>query len=114
MPRFYFNTEDQRDREGTELESLAIAKCQAITLAGRLICEAADTFWDKAEWSLTVTNETGLTLFQLSITGTEAPVLWSERTKRAASASPTPLENRRFPPQPRRALSTPKRTFEWR
>jgi hypothetical protein len=89
MPKYFFNSEDHQDDEGTELDSLAVAKCQAIKMAGEIICDAADTFWDKAEWTLTVTNESGLTLFQLSIVGTDAMALWSRETPHASSASPS-------------------------
>jgi hypothetical protein len=73
MPRYYFHTDDLRDPEGSELESLVVAKCEAVKLAGRIICDASDTFWNNAEWSMTVTDEKGLTLFQLQIVGTDAP-----------------------------------------
>ena len=89
MPKFYFNTEGQVDDEGTELESLAIAKCQAIKMAGEIICDEAESFWEKAEWTLTVSNEAGLTLFQLSIVGTESPAVRLMASARATSASPS-------------------------
>jgi hypothetical protein len=38
-----------------------------------MICDEADQFWDKAEWNMTVTDDRGLTLFQIHILGTEAP-----------------------------------------
>ena len=67
MPRYYFNVHDNLgliDDEGVELENLAVAKRQAIRFAGAVICDAAATFWDDAEWVLTVEDETSSTLFQ--------------------------------------------------
>ena len=82
MPTFHFHTDDQRDHDGTELPSLQAAKCEAVKVAGRVICDEADEFWDKAVWTLTVADDRGLTLFQLQIVGIEAPVI----RNRSASA----------------------------
>ena len=73
MPRFHFHSDGQRDTDGTELDSVKDAKCAAVKMAGQIICEEAGEFWDKAEWTMTVTDDRGLTLFQLQIIGTEAP-----------------------------------------
>ena len=76
MPKYHFHIDDggsAPDREGVELENLAVAKCEAIRMAGRIICDAAASFWDRAEWTMTVTDDTGLTMFTLQIVGTEAP-----------------------------------------
>ena len=77
MPRFYFNIDDglsTLDVEGTEIGSLAEARCQAIKMAGHIMCEAAGTFWDHhSEWIMTVTDEQRLTMFTLQICGTDAP-----------------------------------------
>ena len=86
MPRFHFNINDERDDEGSELDTLAEAKCAAIKLAGRTICEDAAVFWDRMEWGMTVSDEMGLTLFQLGIIGTEAPVIQGHSSRRSASA----------------------------
>lgn len=75
MPRFYFHTDDQRDSEGAELADVGVAKCEAMKLAGQIICEEADSFWDKSQWTMTVADESGLTLFQLHIVGTEAAAI---------------------------------------
>lgn len=73
MRRYYFHTDSQRDLNGVYLASLADAKCEAMAVAGRMICDQADTFWDAAEWCLTVSDQDNLTLFQLNLMGTEAP-----------------------------------------
>ena len=41
MPRFFFHVEDRPDDEGTELPSVAAAKCEAVRYAGKLICDEA-------------------------------------------------------------------------
>jgi hypothetical protein len=76
MPQYFFHIEDGTsavDPDGFELKDLAEAKCEAVIMAGRMICDASKEFWDRAEWQMTVTDDTGLTLFMLDIIGTEAP-----------------------------------------
>jgi hypothetical protein len=76
MPRYFFHIEDGlaiHDDEGAELKDLAVAKCEAVKLAGQMICDAAGSFWNKEEWKMTVSDETGLTLFCLHFLGIEAP-----------------------------------------
>lgn len=93
MPRYYFNIDNGQaipDVKGIELKNLAAAKCEAIQMAGRLICDAAATFWDRAEWSMTVTDATGLTLFRLEIMGTEAPAAQLTHP-RSAELGPVPI-----------------------
>ena len=75
MPRFYFHVEGRPDEEGTELPSVPAAKCEAVRYAGRLICDEAERFWDSAEFGLIVTDEKGLILFSLTLSGTEAPAI---------------------------------------
>jgi hypothetical protein len=78
MPRYYFHIEDGssiRDTDGVDLDSFAEAKCAAVKLAGRVICDSAGEFWDRAEWSLTVADERGLTLCTLDVIGTQAPAM---------------------------------------
>ena len=78
MPRYFFHIEGcPRDDEGVEVETLAQAKCEAVDMAGRLICEESNTFWEKREWAMTVANERGLTLFSLTFFATEAAALAS-------------------------------------
>ncbi|WP_404711193.1 DUF6894 family protein [Sphingomonas sp. MMS24-J13] len=76
MPRFHFNINDSFDHEGTVLASVQAAKCEAVKLAGRVICEEhADSFWLSREWTMSVTDDQNLLLFQLVMLGTEAPAL---------------------------------------
>ena len=76
MPRYFFNVDGlPPDSEGTEMKDVAIAKCEAVKLAGRHICDAAGDFWDTQDWGLTVTDDIGLTLFSLRFMGMDAPSL---------------------------------------
>lgn len=73
MPRFFFHVEDGPDDLGVELPSLADAKCEAARYAGKLLSDAAESFWIAAQINMTVTNEIGLALFVVNISGTDAP-----------------------------------------
>jgi hypothetical protein len=75
MSFYYFHVNDESESTSFHAADLAAAKCEATRMAGRIICDDALTFWDKAEWSLTVTDEGGLTLFQLQFIGTDAPAI---------------------------------------
>jgi hypothetical protein len=75
VPRYFFNVDETLDQEGQEIATLAAAKCQAVTFAGRTICDIAGEFWDAGDFSLTVTNDDGLILFTLRCVGTEAPAI---------------------------------------
>jgi hypothetical protein len=84
MPRFHFNLDDQPDEQGLELTDLAAAKCEALEFAARHICDAANAFWDREEWTLRVTDERGLTLMQLHIVGTQSAATSAKVSHRVA------------------------------
>ena len=80
MPRFYFHTNNPsegfaQDDEGLEFSSIHEAKCQGVAYAGRLLQDVAETFWDDADFELTVTDDKGLILFVMRVFGTEAPAI---------------------------------------
>jgi len=85
VPRFFFHIEGgsalEDDAEGFDLMNIAEAKCEAVRFAGRLICDAASTFWDVGDFHMTVSDERGLTLFELRFVGTEAPSIRPNRTR---------------------------------
>jgi hypothetical protein len=92
MPRYFFHIEDGAstpDDEGTELEDLAVAKCEAVKLAGQVMCDAAGDFWEKEEWKLTATDEHGLVLFCLQFVATESPATssWASRKQNVGKLS---------------------------
>jgi hypothetical protein len=93
MPRYFFHINDgvaNRDEEGTVLKDLATAKCDGVKLAGQAICDAGEAFWDKQEWTLTATDEAGLTLFSLHLVGFEAPAAVGARHADTIVAVPVP------------------------
>ena len=75
MPIFHFVVQDGSEAVALELPNIAAAKCEAARYAGRLLCDAADTFWGNAEFAMTVTDEIGLVLFSLTMSGIDAPVI---------------------------------------
>jgi hypothetical protein len=78
VPQYHFNiSEGASGLAGAvaNLHDLTAAKCEAVKLAGRTICYEAAEFWSRDEWILTVSDENGLTLFQLQIVGTDAPAV---------------------------------------
>lgn len=90
MPRYFFHIEDgltTRDEEGIELKDVSVAKCEAVKLAGQMICDSAGSFWDRQEWKQTATNEGELTLFCLHFVGIEAPAAMVRRDPSLISAS---------------------------
>jgi hypothetical protein len=73
VPRYFFDIDDAvPDTEGTEIKDLTEAKCEAVKMAGRIICDQAADFWDRAEWNMTVSDETRLTMFTLHVVGVQA------------------------------------------
>jgi len=75
VPRFFFQINGSPHDVGMDLPDIATAKCEAVRYAGRLICEEADRFWDKADFTMTVTDEGGLVLFSMILSGVDAPVI---------------------------------------
>ena len=82
--RYYFHTDHRRDLEGIELPSLTAAKCHAMNLVSKLVCDDVKAFFDMGDLRLTITSETGLSMFQLEIVGTDSPSVRS--TARSVSA----------------------------
>jgi hypothetical protein len=77
MPRYSFHVDDgsSPDDDGVEVADIAVAKCEAVKLAGQLVCEAAGEFWGKKDFGVTVANAAGLTLFSLRFVGSEAAAM---------------------------------------
>ena len=72
MPRFYFHTEtDVRatDFEGQEFSSYEDARREAIQTCGQMMKDAAVAFWGSRPWNVSVTDETGLILWEIYIDG---------------------------------------------
>lgn len=77
MPRFHFKVDGPPDDLGMDLPNLATAKCEAVRYVGRLLCGRASEFWDTGDFTMTVADEQGLTLFSLQFSAVEAPAIRS-------------------------------------
>ncbi len=76
MPSYHFEVNGPADggyARVVEFSDHAEAKREALKLAGTLVADAAETFWDKPEWMLIVRDDAGMTLFQLQVLGAEGP-----------------------------------------
>ena len=72
MARYFFHTQtDTRlsDDEGVELTSPTEARALAIKTAGELMRDSPEPFWGSRPWTVVVTNETGLILWEISMDG---------------------------------------------
>lgn len=80
MPQYLFNTNDDSplDVNGTQLSDIAEARCEAVTRAGRLICDAGGKYWKRQELCMSVADGDGLTLFSLHFFGTDAAAVLLE------------------------------------
>ena len=68
MPRYYFHVIDGReiiDNEGTELSALKEARVEAIHLAGSILRDEGDKFWNGEQWHMTVTDASGQSVLKL-------------------------------------------------
>jgi len=68
MPRYFFHVIDGRDiidNEGSELADLKKSRAEAIQLAGAILRDEGDTFWNGQEWHMDVTDASGLSVLKL-------------------------------------------------
>jgi len=68
MPRYFFHVIDGRsiiDNQGSELASLKEARVEAIQLAGAILRDEGDTFWNGQEWHMDVTDASGQSVLKL-------------------------------------------------
>lgn len=78
MQRYFFHVRDgevYEDLQGTLLEDLSAARAEAMRFAGALLGDIPEKFWSSGEWHMTVTDEMGLTKFQLTFVATESPAI---------------------------------------
>jgi hypothetical protein len=74
---YHFNVHDGQaypDTLGTECLTLDAARIEAVRRIGRLLAEEAARFWTGDDWTMDVTDPTGLTMFSLRFMATNAPV----------------------------------------
>jgi hypothetical protein len=78
MARYHFHIRDRQslpDTVGIEMADLVAARVEAVRLSGEMLKWHAETFWNDGEWSLEVTDHTGLTLFTLYFLAVEAATI---------------------------------------
>ena len=77
MPLFFFDVDDgdehNGDRYGVELTDVLEATREAATLAGELLRDRPDHFWNTRDWKLTVEDSGGLVLFTIVMVAHVAP-----------------------------------------
>jgi hypothetical protein len=83
MAQFFFHTEDGRsvsDDEGTELETLAAARVEAVRVLGDILRENPDEVLATGQLRLTVTDAAGLIYFALDLAATDAAAGRAQRS----------------------------------
>jgi hypothetical protein len=76
MPLYLFNIDgEEPDEVGVNCDTLAKAKCAASELAGQIMCDESEAFWESQEWGMTVTNEAGRALFTMSFFARETAAI---------------------------------------
>lgn len=71
MERYHFRTDEQSDATGVRLASLAAVKCEAAKIGASTICAASDEVWQTSQWTVTVTDDSGLRILELQVIGTD-------------------------------------------
>lgn len=99
MPRFFFRIHDGADypdTQGTELSDWREAQVEAVRRAGTIIADTARQVKLGEDWSMEVTNETGLVLFRLDFhISSSAAVMgsdWRKDGPSSAGHAPQPPE----------------------
>ena len=75
MPVYHFNVRDGAnipDPDGTHLPDLRSARVEAVKLAGRLLMDEPESFWEGSNWHVEVTDHSGVILFRLDFMATDA------------------------------------------
>jgi hypothetical protein len=73
MPRYFFQLPAQAtpDTEGVELPDLDAARRVAVHAACGMIAEGVEEFCQTGEWRMTVSDEDGLALFNLTFVASD-------------------------------------------
>ncbi len=89
MPRYFFHVIDGRsiiDREGTEFPNLRYARAEAIRLAGAILPDEGDEFWDGTEWHMNVTDASGQSVLKLRFSADDQGIAPEENQEAGAPA----------------------------
>ena len=77
---FRFQIEGEPSAEEWNFPTVAAAKCAALKYASEVVCDETQKFWDSGSFQLTVSDEKGLALFALMISGIESPSIRMHQT----------------------------------
>lgn len=72
MPHYHFHVRsntDAPDTFGSHHPDFDAARVAAVKMAGQMLKDSADAFWEGDEWELTVADPRGLTLCSILIIG---------------------------------------------
>jgi hypothetical protein len=72
MPTYFFHSQTESrmtDVEGTELGGPIEARREAIRTCGEMMKDSPESFWGSRPWTVTVTDHTGLILWEISMDG---------------------------------------------
>ena len=89
MPRYFFHVIDGRsiiDNEGTELSGLTEARTEAIRLAGAILRDEGDTFWNGTEWHMNVTDASRRSVLKLRFSADDQGIAPHEDRETTAPA----------------------------
>ena len=89
MPRYFFHVVDGHnitDNEGTEFPNLRHARAEAIRLAGAILRDEGDTFWDGTEWHMNVTDVAGQSVLKLRFSADDQGITPDEDQETTAPA----------------------------
>ncbi|TXN19610.1 hypothetical protein FV217_20750 [Methylobacterium sp. WL9] len=91
MARFFFNVFDgtgTTDTDGTELIDWQQARREAIRMAGLILINEGDKLQSGNGWTMEVSDEAGLVLFQLEVRFMETPVVAMQTDDQVRSTLP--------------------------
>lgn len=74
MPHYHFHVPNGRDEDGVDLPDIQSALAEALRFLGEMLRDTARRAGTGTEWSVEVTDESGMSLFRLSA-ALELPVL---------------------------------------
>jgi hypothetical protein len=78
VPKFYFHTENGErvaDTDGSDLADIAAAEDAAVQILSETLRGNSKLFWENEGFSVTVTDDQGLTLFSLQVSATIAAAI---------------------------------------
>ena len=76
VPRYFFHTQTETrssDATGIEMRSHTEARAEAIRTCGEMMRDNPEAFWGSRPWNVTVTDASGLVLYEIMMDGTASP-----------------------------------------